>query len=91
MNKEITEEVPIVDGTPLSDNEIALIIGMREFKVSDTLDKLEAQFSAESVNDDNIWKPSYLSWSDVLMHYCYNMANTLPNDIAKAIEQLNMR
>jgi hypothetical protein len=91
MNDEITEEHCIIDGIPLSESEIALIRTMREFRFFYNLDKLREQFIAESVNDDNIWKPTYISWSDVLAHWCYNASNTLPNDIAKAIELLNMR
>ena len=91
MNSEaITEDQCIIDGTPLSENEITLIRTMREFGFFYNLDKLEKQFSAESVNEDNIWKPSYLSWSDVLMQLCDDMTNTVGHDVAKAIEILKM-
>lgn len=89
-NEAITEEQCIIDGTPLSDDEITIIRTMREFRFFYNLDKLREQFIAESVNDDNIWKPTYISWSDVLEHWCYNASNTLPNDIAKAIKLLTI-
>lgn len=91
MNKEITEEMHcIIDKTPLSDSEIEFIRALREFRFFYTLDELKEQFRVESVNDDNRWKPIYLSWSDVIMKLCCDISNALPHDVAKAIEILKM-
>lgn len=86
-----TQKQCIVDGKPLSDSEIELIRKLREFNIFDILDELREQFRAESINDDNIWKPIYFSWSDVIMKLCCDISNTLPHDVAKAIEILKMR
>ena len=83
-----TQEQCIVDGKPLSDSEIAIIRVMREFHIFTILDDLKEQFNAESVNDN---KSVHLSWSDVLTFLCYDMVNTLPCDVARAIEILKIR
>ena len=88
MNNEIAGMSCFIDGTPLSESEITLIRTMREFGFFYNLDKLREQFIAESVNDDNRWKPTYISWSDVLIKLCVDMTNTVGHDVAKIIEIL---
>ena len=86
----MTNDAVIIDGKSLSDNEIAIIRAMREFGFFSTLNELKEQFRAESVNDDNRWKPIYLSWSDVLAQLCWDISNNLIYDVAKAIEILKI-